>query len=205
MRSLEKKIYLGLLVCLLVSIVGTSFAYFVTSTSVGGEGGKVDAKTADMVGLKFNTGDAAISLENAVPGVGKEKTFAVELTPTNNTHTITYAIMLNITGNTFEKCTDSNYREVATDTDSVNVCLKNAEELVYTLIDADTSEQVATGDLTGKNGNIQLAKVTKNNINDVTTVNYKLNVTFKNTNADQNHNMNKTFAGTLGTEFAQAD
>ena len=99
MHSVEKKIYLGLLVCLLVSVVGTSFAYFVSSTTINGEGGRTNMTTADMVGVKFDAGDSAINLQNAMPGLGKEKGFAVMFTPTSNTKTVTYAIKLNITEN----------------------------------------------------------------------------------------------------------
>lgn len=200
MHSVEKKIYLGLLVCLLVSIVGTSFAYFVSSTTIGGEGGKTDMKTADLVGVKFDAGDSSINLQNAVPGLGKEKGFAVIVTPNANTQSVTYAININITENTFVKCDDTNYK--AEDPDR-NACTKDAEELVYTLMD-DSNNVVATGDLLGKNGATLLIKETKT-ATEETTFNYKLNVTYKDTGADQNHNANKSFVGTISVEFAEAD
>ena len=200
MHSVEKKIYLGLLVCLLVSVVGTSFAYFVSSTTINGEGGRTNMTTADMVGVKFDAGDSAINLQNAMPGLGKEKGFAVMFTPTSNTKTVTYAIKLNITENTFVKCDDTNYKA---DEPNQNLCTKDAEELVYTLMDEE-GNVLATGDLLGKTEGIILKKETKTA--DVeTTFNYKLNVTYKDTNADQNHNANKSFVGSLSVEFAQAD
>ena len=200
MHSVEKKIYLGLLVCLLVSVVGTSFAYFVSSTTINGEGGRTNMTTADMVDVKFDAGDSAINLQNAMPGLGKEKGFAVMFTPTSNAKTVTYAIKLNITENTFVKCDDTNYKA---DEPNQNLCTKDAEELVYTLMDED-GNVLATGDLLGKTEGIILKKETKTA--DVeTTFNYKLNVTYKDTKADQNHNANKSFAGSLSVEFAQAD
>lgn len=200
MHSWEKKIYLGLLVCLLVSIVGTSFAYFVSSTTINGEGGKTNMTTADMVGVKFDAGSDKINLENITPGIGKEKGFAVTVTPTSNTKTITYAIKLNITVNDFVKCTDTNYKAEEPDR---NACTKDAQELVYTLMDKDGTI-IATGDLLGKSGDLIIAKQTKT-VNEETQFEYKLNITFKNTGADQNHNVNKTFESSLNVEFAQAD
>ena len=200
MHSVEKKIYLGLLVCLLVSVVGTSFSYFVSSTTINGEGGRTNMTTADMVDVKFDAGDSAINLQDAMPGLGKEKGFAVIFTPTSNTKTVTYAIKLNITENTFVKCDDTNYKA---DEPNQNLCTKDAEELVYTLMDEE-GNVLATGDLLGKTEGIILKKETKTA--DVeTTFNYKLNVTYKDTKADQNHNANKSFAGSLSVEFAQAD
>lgn len=200
MHSVEKKIYLGLLVCLLVSVVGTSFAYFVSSTTINGEGGRTNMTTADMVDVKFDAGDSAINLQDAMPGLGKEKGFAVMFTPTSNAKTVTYAIKLNITENTFVKCDDTNYKA---DEPNQNLCTKDAEELVYTLMDEE-GNILATGDLLGKTEGIILKKETKTA--DVeTTFNYKLNVTYKDTKADQNHNANKSFAGSLSVEFAQAD
>ena len=200
MHSVEKKIYLGLLVCLLVSVVGTSFAYFVSSTTINGEGGRTNMTTADMVGVKFDAGDSAINLQNAMPGLGKEKGFAVIFTPTSNTKTVTYAIKLNITENTFVKCDDTNYKA---DEPNQNLCTKDAEELVYTLMDEE-GNTLATGDLLGKTESLILKKETKT-VDVETTFNYKLNVTYKDTNADQNHNANKSFVGSLSVEFAQAD
>lgn len=197
MHSWEKKIYLGLLVCLLVSIVGTSFAYFASTSTIGGEGGKAKMTTADMVGVQFDAGSDKIDLENVAPGIGKEKGFAVTVTPTSNTKTITYAIKLNITSNNFVKCSDDNYNV------STNACTKDAQELVYTLMDKDGAT-IATGDLLGKSGDLIIAKQSKT-VDDETKFEYKLNITFKNTGADQNHNVNKTFESSLNVEFAQAD
>ena len=201
MRSMEKKIYLGLLICLLVSIVGTSFAYFATSTLIGGEGGRASATTADLVSVKFDAGDAALDLQDAVPGLGKEKDFSVIITPTNNAKTVTYAIMLDISNNSFVKCDDTNYKA---DEPNRNACEKDAEELVYTLMD-ENDNVVATGDLLGKSGKLLLTKVTKSDVDVEATYGYSLNVTFKNTNYDQNHNVNKSFNASISVEFAQAD
>lgn len=200
MHSMEKKIYLGLLVCLLVSIVGTSFAYFASSTAIGGEGGKTEFKTADMVGVKFDAGDSSINLQNAIPSVGKEKGFSVTVTPTNKTQSITYGIYLDISSNSFVKCSDSNYKA---DDPNRNACTKDAQELVYTLMDEE-GNVIATNDLLEKNGKILLAKETKTTATEAVYI-YKLNVTYKDTGADQNHNANKSFIGSLSVEFAQAD
>lgn len=200
MHSVEKKIYLGLLVCLLVSVVGTSFAYFVSSTAFGGEGGKTNMKTADLVKVEFDAGDSSLNLVNAVPGLGKEKGFSVNITPTTNNDSVTYSINLNITENLFVKCDDTNYK--AEDPDK-NACTKDADELVYTLMD-DSNNVIATGDLLGKSGKSLLIKETKT-VTEEATFNYKLNITYKDTGADQNHNANKSFVGTISVEFAEAD
>lgn len=200
MRSLEKKIYLGLFVCLLVSIVGTSFAYFVSSTTIGGTGGKTNMQTADLIGVKFDAGEATIDLQNAVPGDYGEKGFAVTVTPTSKEQSVAYVVKLNITENTFVKCSETNYK--AEDPDK-NACARDAQELVYTLTDQNDTV-IATGDLLEKNGNLELKKESKT-VTEATTFNYKLKIEYKNTNADQNHNRNKSFDGSLSVEFAEAD
>lgn len=200
MRSLEKKVYLGLLVCLLVSIIGTSFAYFVSTAAIDGEGGKTNMKTADLIGVKFDAGDSSINLQNIMPGTGKEKSFNITVSPTSSLQQVTYAIYLNISTNSFVKCTDENY--VAEDPNK-NACIKNAEELVYKLMDEDGTV-IATGDLLEKNGKLLLSKETKN-VTVETTFNYKLDVTYKDVNADQNHNANKSFGGVISVEFAEID
>lgn len=192
MKSIEKKIYLGLLVCMLVSVVGTSFAYFTKSVSFTGSGGSVNASTADLIKVSYNAGQA-INLENAAPGATGSKSFTVSVTPTTSQKSATYSIFLNITTNGFTKCTSSNKT-------TENDCILDAEELVYTLKDS-TGATIKTGDLLDQTGKIELTKLTKT-VESETDYTYTFEITFKNTAGDQNHNANKTFTSTIGVEFA---
>ena len=202
MHSMEKKIYLGLLICLLVSVIGTSFAYFVSTVSVNGSGSSTNMKTTDLIGVQYDAGSSGIDITNAIPstGSGEQKGFAVKVTPTTGVQSVTYAIKLNITTNTFVKCNDSNYKASEP---NKNACTKGAQELVYTLTD-ENNTVIATGDLLEKDGSLLLKKVTKNTSTE-TTYNYNLSILYKDTGADQNHNMNKSFVGSLSVEFAEAD
>lgn len=208
MRSMEKKIYLGLAICFLVMSVGVSFAYFTSSTKFEGSGGSTNAKTAELLDIEYNAGDETLNLgDNAVPGTGKEKSFTITVKPAGSIKNVTYAIKLDITSNNFVKCTkgtDGNYDAVTND------CLENAQELVYTLTEVNDAGDVIgdpyTGDLLGiTGGSVELAKITKTGITEETPYKYRLNITYKNTNHDQNHNADKTFIGNVKVEYATAD
>lgn len=195
MHSIEKKIYLGLLVCFLTSMIGVSFAYFTGGVRTTGTGGRASASTADLIYVEYNAGDSSFSLPDAIPGASASKTFSVSVNPTEMQKSATYGIYLNISTNSFVKCSDSNYNA------TTNACVKDAEELVYTLKD-ETGATIATGDLLEKTGKIELKKITKTITTDA-TYRYTFQVTFKNVDGDQNHNKNKSLTGNISVSFAE--
>ena len=78
----------------------------------------------------------------------------------------------------------------------------NVNELEYTLKSKEGSV-LSSGDLTEAQGKITLLKETKT-VETATTFEYSLEITYKETGSDQNHNANKTFSSNLKVEFAEA-
>ncbi len=184
-------IALGLL---LVGVVGVSFAYFLVGVSFVGGGASNTGNTAKLINVEYDAGTSTLT-GSLMPGNKLSKTFTVSVTPGSDTNKAVYAIKMNVTNNTFVKCTEANYNSVS------NACTKNAEELVYTLKNS-SGTVVATGDLTAKTGEVILATETKT-ASAKTDYNYTLEIEFKDTNTDQNHNTNKTFTGNVKVEFAE--
>lgn len=189
----KKNIILAIALCVSLMVIGVSFAYFTSKTSVTGGGSDVTLTPGDMLHVTYDAGSTALNLENAVPGTSANKDFSVTVTPTDNENTITYAIVLNISANTFEKCASQT---------ADNMCTVNANEVTYRLTDG--TNELASGDLTEASGKVTLLKETKT-ASAETTYNYNLEITYVDTNADQNHNENKTFTSTLEVEFAEAN
>ena len=186
----KKNILIAIVLCISITVIGVSFAYFTSSVNVSGTGSSVSGSTADLIKVTYDAGDA-VSLQNAIPGNSLTKAFTIKIEPTANEDTVTYAIILDITTNGFTKCV-----EQTTD----NMCNLNAEELTYTL--RNGTDVLASGDLTGTTGEVTLLKETKT-AETTTTLNYTLEITYEDTDADQNHNANKTFDGKLKVEFAE--
>lgn len=183
----EKLIMIAIMVCALAGLFGFSFAYFTVGAPVptGSAGDGISATTIDNLNnTTFNAG-TKLNLENAYPGAKDSKTFSVNL----GTETASYTIKLNITRNTFEKCTNENY---AADS---NECELDANEITYTL---KRGSQVIKEnvDITTATGAITLATE-----NQTGKVNYTLEVEYHETNKDQNHNMNKILEAELDVEF----
>ena len=189
----KKNIILAIVLCVSLMVIGVSFAYFTSSIAITGTGSKVEGKTAELIKVSYDAGSTALNLENAVPGTSANKDFSVTVTPTDNENTVTYAIVLNISANTFEKFTSQT---------ADNMCTVNANEVTYRLTDG--TNELASGDLTEASGKVTLLKETKTASTE-TTYNYNLEITYVDTNADQNHNENKTFTSTLEVEFAEAN
>ena len=189
----KKNIILAIVLCVSLVTIGVSFAYFVSGTTVTGSGSDVTLTPGDMLHVTYDAGSTALNLENAVPGTSANKDFSVTVTPTDNENTVTYAIVLNINANTFEKCASQT---------ADNMCTVNANEVTYRLTDG--TNELASGDLTEASGKVTLLKETKTASTE-TTYNYNLEITYVDTNADQNHNENKTFTSTLEVEFAEAN
>ena len=180
---------------LVVIAVGVSFAYFSANVSFRGEGAEVNGSAAEMIKVSYDAGSSVLASNNLMPGDSISKTFKVTVTPGSDTNTATYAIKFNISGNTFEKCTDTNYNA------TTNTCVKNSQELAYSLKDSSGSV-IASGDLTAVTGTITLATETKT-VSAATEYSYILEINFADTGADQNHNNNKTITGDIKVEFAE--
>ena len=191
----KKNIILAIALCICISVIGVSFAYFVSGVNLTGDGSSVNGTTADLIKVTYDAGTSAIDLKNAVPGESVSKEFSVKVEPVENENTATYHIVLNISANDFEKCTTQNQNED-------NNCTVNANELTYTL--SDNTGVRASGDLTEANGKVVLLKETKT-VSTEETFNYTLELTYVNTGADQNHNENKIFTSNLEVEFAEAN
>ena len=191
----KKNIILATILCASIAVIGVSFAYFTSSTTISGQGGSATMTPGDMLHVTYDAGSDVINLANAIPGQSDSKTFNVTITPTASENTVTYAIELDVTANTFENC-DSNNQ--TTD----NMCTIGAEELTYTL--SDSTGVIATGNLTEMTGRVTLITETKE-VEIETEFNYKLELTYENTGADQNHNTNKSFTGNLEVVFAEAN
>ena len=189
---MKKSVLLGIIGVLLVVGVGITFAYFASGVEVSGEGSTVELEPGDMIKVTYDAGDSSLNSTNLIPGDTVSKTFTVTVTPTKTEKTAVYAIYLDLTSNTFVKCDDSNYNSIT------NACINGAEELIYTIKDGE--DVLATGDLTGQTGKIELLKESKT-VDSETTFTYTLEITFKETNADQNHNMDKSFTGSIEVEF----
>ena len=183
---MKKNVIMGIVGVLLVLGIGISFAYFVSQTLVSGDGASVTAEPGDMIKVTYDAGSTPLSGNNLMPGDSTSKDFTVTVTPTETEKEATYAIFLNITENTFVKCDDTNYNDLT------NMCIKDAQELTYTIKDKNSGSTLASGDLTGVTGKIKLLTETKT-VETETTFNYTITITFNDTGADQNHNQNKTF------------
>ncbi len=189
----KKNIILACVLCASIAVIGVSFAYFTSKTSVTGDGSDVTLTPGDMLKVSYDAGSDVINLENAIPGQSDSKDFSVSVTPTDTEKKVTYAITLDISENTFEKCDSGNQ---AAD----NMCTIDAEELTYTL--RNSSGVLASGNLTETSGRITLLKETKT-VEAQTTFDYTLEITYVNTGADQNHNTNKSLTGNIKVIFAE--
>ena len=192
MNISKRNLILGIIVCVAITLIGASFAYFVAHTNVTGSGSSVNLTPGDMIKVSYDAG-TAINLQNALPGATAQKDFTITVTPTDTENSVTYLIYLDISNNTFEKCDSSNQT-------SDNMCTINANEVTYELR-GNGNSVLASGDLTESTGKIELLRETKT-VNSQTVYNYTLELTYVETGADQNHNTNKTFASNLKVEFA---
>ena len=190
---MKKSVLLSIIGVLLVIGVGITFAYFSSGVEVSGSGSTVELQPGDMIKVTYDAGDSSLNSTNLIPGDTVSKSFTVTVTPTETEKTAVYAIYLDLTNNTFVKCDDSNYNSIT------NACIKDYEELTYTIKDGDNV--LATGDLTGKTGKVKLLTETKT-VDSETTFTYTLEITFHETNADQNHNMEKSLIGNVVVEFS---
>ena len=193
---MKNRMLLSVVTVLLVVGVGISFAYFISEVLFSGEGSDITLEPGDFIRVIYDAGDTPLSLTNVMPGDVASKDFTVTVIPTDTEKEATYGIYLDLNNNTFVKCDDTNYNELT------NACEKNAQELVYRIKDKDSGSILATGDLTGVTGRVELLNETKT-VDSETTFNYTIEIEFVETNADQNHNTNKTLNGEIVVEFAE--
>ena len=193
---MKNRMLFSVVAVLLVVGVGISFAYFISEVLFSGEGSDVTLEPGDFIRVIYDAGDTPLSLNGGLPGDVASKDFTVTVIPTDTEKEATYGIYFDLSNNTFIKCDDTNYNELT------NACEKNAQELVYRIKDKDTGSVLATGDLTGVTGRVELLKETKT-VDAQTVFNYTIEIEFVETNADQNHNTNKTLNGEIVVEFAE--
>ena len=190
---MKKSVLLSIIGVLLVVGVGITFAYFTSGVEVSGNGSTVELNPGDMIKVSYDAGDNSLSSNNLIPGETLTKTFRVTITPTSKENTASYSIYLDLTNNTFVKCDDSNYNSIT------NACIKDYEELTYEFKDSN-GEVVSSGNLIGLTGRTLLIAETKT-VDKKTTYEYTMEITFYETNADQNHNMDKILNGSIEVEF----
>ena len=166
-----------------------------SGVNVSGDGSDVTVTPGNsMIEVEYDAGSEVVNVNGVVPGDIVTKEFDIIIRPTEIEKEATYAIKLDIDSNTFEKCDDSNYDSIT------NACTKDADELVYRLKDNDNGV-IAEGTLMGLIGEQTLIVETKE-VDVDTTYHYTLEIEFVETNADQNHNENKTFSGRVIVEFS---
>ena len=190
---MKKSVLLSVIGVLLVVGVGITFAYFTSGVEVSGNGSAVELNPGDMIKVSYDAGDNSLSSNNLIPGETLTKTFRVTITPTSKENTASYSIYLDLTNNTFVKCDDSNYNSIT------NACIKDYEELTYEFKDSN-GEVVSSGNLIGLTGRTLLIAETKT-VEKETTYEYTMEISFHETNADQNHNMEKVINGSIEVEF----
>lgn len=186
------------IVLLLIGIfsIGISFAFFLVGITYGNEGNRNIGGTPvrDMLNVNFDSEKSSIGAGIINPGDSDSVNFSVDVTPFEITD-IAYVIKLNISNNTFEKCTESNKNNFS------NNCLLDADEFKYTLKDTDNDKIIATGALEGVLGEKVLVTQAKT-VAMTTKYNYELTLEFVETGSDQNHNANKAFSAEVVVEFA---
>ena len=191
---MKSKLFVGLGVLIVIG-VGISFAFYVIRANVEGTGAKTTAK-ADMLKVTYDAGSSKLE-GSLMPKDTLSKNFNVKVTPTKGNSEVTYVIKLKIDENTFVKCDDSNYNSLSND------CIKDFEELIYTLKD-ENGTVLRVGNLTGENSEVTIKREIKT-VTTETNYNYTLEITFKDTGKDQNHNMNKVINGIVVVEFAEEE
>ena len=189
----KKNVILAIAICVAITLVGVSFAYFISGVLFTGEGSDVSLTPGDFIKVSYDAG-TAIDLQNALPGATAQKDFTITVSPTDTEKKATYSIYLDISNNTFEKCDSTNQT-------ADNMCTIGANEITYVLKD-DSDNELASDDLTEANGKIELLKETKE-VETQTVYNYTLEISYVNTGADQNHNTSKSFTSNLKVEFAE--
>lgn len=172
----KKNVILASVICVSIMVIGVSFAYFSSGINVGGSGASATFNPGDMIEVSYDAG-ATLNMVNAIPGTTEAKNFSVTVTPTETENSTKYDVILDISNNEFT----------------------GKNELTYVL--KENGSEIKSGDLTTANGKVTLTTISKTT-NSKATYNYSLEITFKNTGMDQNHNAEKKFESNLKVEFA---
>ena len=206
---------------LLTIVSGISFGYFLLGMSVEGKGSLNTGKAAKLVKVTYDAGDPngtevedfkPLTANNLTPGDKISKKFTIKIEPGTDPEeeNVTYSIFMKIDSNTFKKCDQNNKNTDDMFSDTYNNCLEDASELVFNLFEINedgTETPFATEiDFTGKTDEkVELKKITKQIGTETKTYTYKIELYYKDTQQDQNHNNEATFTGTVDVEFADKE
>ena len=199
----EKYLILGIVIMAIIVTSGYSFAYFTVKTTVNGTTkASTTGNTATLPKVVFDGGQEVTSTTPLLPGNKITKTFNVTFTPGSDIKSVNYNVILNITENTFVTCSE----QTKIINDVPNECTVGATELVYRLkrkigTSGVDTEVVHETDLTAGVKTTQTYAETVTSSSEVTYY-YTLEIEFKDTKANQLHNMGKTFSGTVDVQFA---
>lgn len=179
----KKYLIIGLISLILVLVIGYSFVHFSKDSVQKNPNSDVKDNKKGSIDVEYPYGKD-IKISNSKPGDSYNSEFNVKVTPGNS---VKYSISLVVKENTFEKCEETN-------------CIKDAEELVITLIDNDN--QVYVKDITNVKKEEEIFLITEEKTpKENMTYNYKIKVEFKNTGSDQTHNYNKTFDAEIKIDY----
>jgi len=183
MKKERKYIIIGIVLLVLILVIGYSFVHF--NQKEEQKNPNSDIKT-DYIEVEYTNGKD-IKISNSKPGDSDRKEFRVKVTPDNKEESAKYRISLVVKNNTFEKCENSS-------------CIKEAEELVVTLI--DNENQVYVKDITSVKQGEEIYLISEEKIpKEITDYNYEIKVEFKKTGSDQTHNINKSFEAELKIDY----
>lgn len=160
---------------LLVAIIGATFAWFSVTVQGNDQASSIIVTTAVLGSVVFTDGNV-IDLSNIQPGANATKTFTVSNTTSGVTEDYSYDIYLNITANTLSAAADGQFVHSLSGT-------KNGSGTLVTVAEAavpTATTKLGTGVLAGTE-----------------THTYTYNISFKNTDSNQNAAQGKTFSGAL--------
>ncbi len=164
-----------------------TFAYFTASVQ-NGTGSSVIVKTAEIGTITFTDG-ADMSLENAMPGASKQKTFTITADE-NSTSSVKYAIKFNITKNDF----DTTLGDLVYSINGVASGAKSGSGTPVATVNEGAINQ-ATGAINVGSGTLNPGE----------THTYTFIIRFKETGSDQNSNQGKEFNGHLEVTTGDKD
>ncbi len=168
----DKKVYIILIISLLFTIIGVSFAFFSLKV-IGNDTAKINKVTSGTLELTF-TDTTEISLENIIPGDSVEKVIKVKNTGTKE-------VSYNIGWTDYTNEITNN--ELVIEGTCKRLNSSNVEE--------GTCNNVSKKAITGSNIIFNIS------IEPNVTHEYTLKITFIDTNENQNYNVNKSFNAKL--------
>ena len=175
---------------LLVALVGATFAYF-TATVNNDQAQSVTVTTATPVGLEYVGSD--LKLENTIPGNSSESTFTVT-NPEGSTVSQTYDLNLIIDQNTFVTDEGDDQLAITITAESTGANTPTVSNSPYNVTDG--TETASAGK--------SFVVVGDQKIDPEEVQTYSIKVEFKELDAPQNTNVNKTFGAHIEISDAQA-